>query len=742
MKRRVLALPWLVGPLALGCGDDRDFGPERENPPLRDGGDTTVAADGGASDGGSSNGTVTTESETQTADTQVTIAFTPDGGDQKTTDAPDAGPPLPTLDGPCTKGGARTCDGNDPKQTLVCSQGRWQSNGGCTKKENCDPEVGACSEIVPECTGLTLGDRYCLPGDELWECGVNLVNSEQVDTCDGLCVPDGDSAKCVAPKCGDGKTQDDEICDDGNADENDTCTSLCAPPKCGDGIKQDVELCDDGNDDESDSCTTLCMPPICGDDIVQDWEECEDLDHDLDNEDECSTLCKFPACGDTLVQSLEMCDDGNLDAGDGCSPLCKAETIAVASRYYHSCALRANGHVKCWGYNGSGQLGLGIAGSNIGDAPYEMGGYLSEVELGYGRTALAVAPGYTHTCAILDNQHVKCWGSSYYGQLGQGDTDTRGDAPGEMGDYLPEINLGTDVIVLQLAVGNSHNCALLGDGSIKCWGYNAYGQLGLEDADHRGDAANEMGDFLATVNLGAGRTAVQVAVGEFHSCALLDNNDVKCWGYGSYGISGAGDAVVRGDGPNEMGDYLLPVDFGSGRTPISLWSGLYDACVLLDDGDVKCWGSNPYGELGLGDAETRGDGPNEMGDYLPPLDFGTDQQAISLGLGYSDSCAILASGDVKCWGFNYYGELGLGDAVQRGSAADQMGDNLPSVDLGIGRSAQQITLGQYATCALLDNADVKCWGYNSEGELGLGDNAHRGNAPGQMGDYLPAVSLW
>lgn len=740
MKRRVLALPWLVGPLALGCGDDgRDFGPDDQNQHLSDGGTTTNTSDGGSSEDSGA----TLEPETTESQSSNTVATTtPDGGDQRTTDTPDAGPPKPTLDGTCTKGGARTCDSNDPKQTLVCSQGRWQSNGGCTKKQNCDPEVGACSEIVPECTQLTLGDRYCLPGDELWECGENLVTSTQVDTCEGLCEVDGDSAKCAAPKCGDGKTQDDEVCDDGNDDENDTCTTLCAPPGCGDGIKQDVEICDDGNDDEDDGCTTICAPPICGDDIVQSWEECEDLDHDLDDEDECSTLCKFPACGDTLVQSLEMCDDGNTNAGDGCSTICKSEVIDVATRYYHACALRANGHVKCWGANGQAQLGTGAIGVHLGDQPNEMGGYLPEVDLGWGHTVLSVAAGYDYSCAILENQHVKCWGASPYGQLGQGDVETRGDVAGEMGDYLPEVNLGTDAIVLQLSTGYSHTCAVLGDGSVKCWGYNSSGQLGLGDADHRGDAANEMGDYLPTVDLGTERTAQHVAVGELHSCALLDNGDVKCWGYGSYGISGAGDANNRGDVAGQMGDALLPIDFGLGRTATKLWSGLYHACALLDDESVKCWGSNTYGELGLGDNESRGDSANEMGSYLPTLDFGSEEQVWSMGLGYADSCAMSKSGDVKCWGYNYFGELGLGDTTQRGNAANQMGDNLPAVNLGTERSAQLLVNHVYGSCALLDNADVKCWGYNYYGVLGQGDNANRGGLPNQMGDDLPAISLW
>ena len=96
---------------------------------------------------------------------------------------------------------------------------------------------------------------------------------------------------------------------------------------------------------------------------------------------------------------------------------------------------------------------------------------------------------------------------------------------------------------------------------------------------------------------------------------------------------------------------------------------------------------------------------------------------------------------MKCWGVNQYGQLGLGDTENRGDGADEMGDNLPGVDLGTGRTAKALSVGKYHTCALLDDDSVKCWGSNWYGQLGLGDTENRGDASNQMGNKLPVVNL-
>jgi alpha-tubulin suppressor-like RCC1 family protein/fibronectin type 3 domain-containing protein len=423
-------------------------------------------------------------------------------------------------------------------------------------------------------------------------------------------------------------------------------------------------------------------------------------------------------------------------------PVRQLLALALAAGSFRSCARLDNGTVKCWGYNLNGELGLGDT-ANRGDQAGEMGDSLPTVSLGTGRTATALAPGGAYTCALLDNGTVKCWGHNGVGQLGLGDTAHRGDGPGEMGDSLPTVSLGTGRTATALAAGSGHTCARLDNGSVKCWGANSSGQLGLGDTAHRGDQAGEMGESLPTVSLGTGRTATALAPGGEHTCALLDNGTVKCWGNSFYGQLGLGDQAQRGDGPGEMGDSLPTVSLGSGRTATALAAGnFHHTCALLDNGTVKCWGYNFNGELGLGDTAHRGDGPGEMGDSLPTVSLGTGRTATALAVGSFHSCARLDNGSVKCWGWNLYGQLGLGDKGNRGDGAAEMGDSLPAVSLGTGRTVTALAAGGYHNCARLDNGSVKCWGYNSSGQLGLGYTSNNwGDEPGEMGDNLPTVSL-
>ncbi|MCC7442433.1 MAG: hypothetical protein IT285_12425, partial [Bdellovibrionales bacterium] len=413
----------------------------------------------------------------------------------------------------------------------------------------------------------------------------------------------------------------------------------------------------------------------------------------------------------------------------------------------HTCALLDNGSVKCWGGNNFGQLGLGDF-SYRGDNAGEMGNSLPIVSLGTGRTAQALAAGGAHTCALLDDGSVKCWGRGIEGQLGQGDGIDRGDGAGEMGDSLPPINLGTGRTAKAITAGDYFTCALLDDDSVKCWGENNYGQLGLGDFSYRGDNAGEMGDSLPALSLGAGRTPHALAAGTQHACALLDDNTVKCWGNGTGGQLGHGNSTNLGDNAGEMGDSLLAVDLGAGRTAFAVSGGYNQNCAILDDGSVKCWGWNGFGKLGLGDTSARGDAAGEMGDFLPALDLGTGRVSVSVAAGRIHSCALLANGSVKCWGGGIFGQLGLGNPQDMGEGLDggggpmnEMGDNLPAVDLGTGRTAKAIAVGDFHSCAILDDDSVKCWGHNGSGQLGQGDLANRGGQSGEMGDNLPAIDL-
>src|SRR5262249_38128690 len=154
------------------------------------------------------------------------------------------------------------------------------------------------------------------------------------------------------------------------------------------------------------------------------------------------------------------------------------------------------------------------------------------------------------------------------------------------------------------------------------------------------------------------------------------------------------------------------------RRVIKFGHGGLDTCALLADGRVKCWGWNDFGQLGLGDTQMRGDNPGEMGDNLPAVDLGAGKKAVALTGGDSHHCALLSDGSVKCWGRNLEGELGLGDTNNRGDNPGEMGDNLPAVDLGAGKTAVAIDAGGYCSCALLNDGSVKCWGGNFSGQLG------------------------
>ncbi|MFT3765684.1 MAG: DNRLRE domain-containing protein [Minicystis sp.] len=453
-------------------------------------------------------------------------------------------------------------------------------------------------------------------------------------------------------------------------------------------------------------------------------------------------------CSNPLKPDGATCDDGNASTPyDMCvAGVCTGETASPWTLWgggqgSSTCATYS-GQLKCWGLNSYGQLGLGDT-ANRGDNPGEMSSNLATVDLGTGRSAVMVAPGYNHACAVLDNGQLKCWGYGWFGALGYGDQNSRGGASGQMGDNLPAIDLGTGRTATYVAVGDNHTCAILDNGQVKCWGYNYWGQLGLGDQNFRGDDPGEMGDNLPAVDLGTTYHAVALSLSGAFSCALLDNGQVKCWGYNQDGELGTGDQNPHGYAAGTMGSSLPAVSFGTGRYAIAIASGSFHSCALLDNHQVKCWGANAEGELGDGDTTTRGWSGGTTGNFMPAANLGTGRTAVAISVGSYFSCALLDNDQVKCWGagYSYWDTLGYGDTLTRGDNAGEMGDNLPAVDLGTGRHATRIVAGSGHTCAALDNLQVKCWGTNNFGMLGVGDNVTRGDNAGEMGDNLPVTDL-
>lgn len=457
----------------------------------------------------------------------------------------------------------------------------------------------------------------------------------------------------------------------------------------------------------------------------------------------CVELCKGTYYGDTSLTSSKV---GGLHIAippqSGCSYDCASQVVEISAGAEHTCARRGDGSVKCWGNGLDGRLGLGDILWH-GSGPNEMGDALAMVDLGYNRKARQVSAGHDHTCAVLEDWSVKCWGANGEGQLGQGDTQTRGDEPGEMGDYLSVVDLGVYRTARSVSAGHRDTCVVLDNGGVKCWGQDELGKLGQGNSGSLGDEPGEMGDYLSIIDLGRDEYAVSVEATYQHTCALLESGFIKCWGYQNAGRLGMEGNDASGDDLAEMGDALPVVDLGYNRHGASLGLGYLHSCAVLNDnGALKCWGYGQGGRLGLGDNESRGVSADQMGDALQEIALGHDAAVRLVAPGDEHTCALLTNGAVKCWGVASLGRLGSGDAYDRGDERGEMGDELSRVDLGTERVARALASGYRHSCALLDDGSVKCWGEGDTGRLGLGDQEDRGDQPGEMGDALPAVFLW
>ena len=414
-----------------------------------------------------------------------------------------------------------------------------------------------------------------------------------------------------------------------------------------------------------------------------------------------------------------------IDLGSGA----RAKQIAAGGSY--ACALLTNGQVQCWGYSDFGNLGISDR-DGLGDAPGEMGSSLVRANLGTGLTVRSIATSnYNTTCAIFTDGRLKCFGYNRYGGAGAGVSDqTLGASDSELGDALPFVDLGTNRYAVKVAPGGEHTCAILDDGSVKCWGLNDRGQLGVGDSTNRGTTAASMGDALPTVGLGTGRTAVDIASGDDHTCVILDNATVKCWGDGTFGRLGQGNSNHVGDTAGEVAS-LLPVSLNTTLPPVSIVAGSSSNCVKFATGLVKCWGYNNTGQLGIGSTTTIGDGSGEMAS-LAAVDLGTGETAVSITAAGASYCAVLQDSAVKCWGLNSSGQLGIGNTTNVGTTSGQMGNSLQEVPLSASLLTSSIVAGGDHTCATQSNSTAKCWGLNSYGQLAQDYPSNLGDSTGEM----------
>jgi alpha-tubulin suppressor-like RCC1 family protein len=306
----------------------------------------------------------------------------------------------------------------------------------------------------------------------------------------------------------------------------------------------------------------------------------------------------------------------------------------------HTCALIDTGAVRCWGSGESGKLGYGNT-NNIGDDEHPA----SAGDVNVGGPVIQLAAGASHTCAVLKTGAVRCWGMGNDGELGYGNTQYIGDdePPASAGN----VNIGGRVI--QLTAGSSHTCALLRNGAVRCWGSGESGKLGYGNTQYIGD--DEHPASAGDVNVGG--PVIQLAAGAFHTCAVLKTGAVRCWGMGNDGELGYGNTQYIGDDepPASAGNVNI------GGRVIQLTAGSSHTCALLRNGAVRCWGSGESGKLGYGNTQYIGDDehPASAGDVNVG---GPVTQVVA---GSYHTCALLKTGAVRCWGMGKIGQLGYGN---------------------------------------------------------------------------------
>jgi alpha-tubulin suppressor-like RCC1 family protein len=369
--------------------------------------------------------------------------------------------------------------------------------------------------------------------------------------------------------------------------------------------------------------------------------------------------------------------------GPGYVPLPVGRTaVSIDGGAEGVCAVLDDGSVSCWGYGLFGALGhdsMDDIGDGVGLSIQAAGPVLLPI----GRHATAVSiGGYQHTCALLDDGTLSCWGSGNAGKLGHNSNVNVSD--GDVGSQTIRqagvVPLPAGRTATAVSAGYFHTCAILDDGTVRCWGSGTDGALGYGSEQNIADG-QPGSPTIATagpVPLPAGRRAIDISAGYGHSCAVLDDGSAWCWGRGGSGQLGHG--VFQNIADGQPGDPSLPaagpVPLPPGRTAIAIAAGTQHTCAILDDSSVRCWGDGTFGKLGYGSTDGVGGGIGQSIIQAGPVPLPAGRRAVSITVGDSHSCAVLDDGALWCWGRNSNRQLGhIGPA----NVADGVGPSIQAV---------------------------------------------------------------
>jgi len=363
------------------------------------------------------------------------------------------------------------------------------------------------------------------------------------------------------------------------------------------------------------------------------------------------------------------------------TPSCSAAPAVSGYKYVSStstsCAITGSDTLKCWGLNTFGQVGTGNTQNSFSPNPI------------IGPTGVVNVLSNGNSTFILTNQgKVYSWGYNGQGQLGNG-TTTNSSSPPSTEILSQVLSIDHDTLF-----GNT-TCALRTTGALFCWGQNAFGQVGDGTTTNR---------TTPTPVVGLDSGVREYVIEDSHSCVITDTGALKCWGRNNFGALGDGTTTDR-----TVPTQVIGLTSGVKSVAISTFS----TCALLENGSVRCWGKNDFGQVGDGTTTDR---------TVPTQVTGLTSGVKFIGKGPSHACALLSTNQVSCWGRNQDGEIG------DSSFNIQNFRSSPSAVSGQPSNVIALVVTGAGGCIISNLGAVSCWGNNERGTIGDGTRTNRKTA--------------
>lgn len=387
----------------------------------------------------------------------------------------------------------------------------------------------------------------------------------------------------------------------------------------------------------------------------------------------------------------------------------------------HSCGITSLGVLKCWGSNAKGKLGNG----SLIDSP-------DPIVIDPGISYSQVSAGKNHTCGITVSGRLKCWGQNDNSELG---TESTGDKS------TPSI-VDQGTLYSQVSSGSNHSCGITIGGLLRCWGlngvvsssrtpmevetgkkyltvqvgknftcaideFNKISCLGMNTVGQLGNSTKQDSNNFVAVDIDNNYLHLSIAREGTSACAITDEGVLNCWGQ-SESTSSIFPLAFDPQFSIEVTEYLAVSTMEK------------NTCAITKENKLKCWGNNEFGQVGIG--------RKDISKILHPetVDSGSLYREISVGGRHS--CGITILNELKCWGFNFFGQLGVGDNLDR---------DFP-VKVG-NETYSKVTTGSDHTCAVTTSGGLRCWGRNDFGQVGNGSNVNI-NSPATV-DPVGAYSV-